>query len=141
MSAGDSVRYQINIKTPGGTLINLYAESDFELKDQLRSLTEHLSPDILAAEQVLTAVNNVTYTPPASQQQSPASEPPPFAQPQQGSYSQSSPVAQQPQQHGPSCQHGAMIYREGTSKSGAPYKAYFCPSQNRKNQCDPQWIR
>lgn len=141
MSAGDSIRYQANFKTPGGALINVYAESDFELKDQLKSLIEALAPDIIAAERALTAVSNVTYTPPTSQQPA-APEPPPFAQPQhQESYSQSSPVAQQPQQHGPSCQHGAMIYREGTSKSGKPYKAYFCPSQDRNNQCDPQWIR
>lgn len=138
MSAGDTIRYQANFKTPGGALINVYAESDFELKDQLKALTEALAPEIIAAEQALAAVSNVVYTPPASQQQAAAPEPPPFAQPQQGSYSQSSPVAQQ---HGPSCQHGAMVYREGTSKSGAPYKAYFCPSQNRKNQCDPQWVR
>lgn len=140
MSADETTRYQVNFKTPSGTLINLYAASDFELKDQLRSLTEHLAPDIVAAETALGAVSNVVHTPPASQQQqqsgvrvSAASSPSPD---QQGSYSQASPVAQQGGAPAPSCIHGQRVFRSGTSKkTGKPYSGWYCPA----DQCSVEW--
>lgn len=132
MSADETTRYQVNFKTPSGTLINLYAASDFELKDQLRSLTEHLAPDIVAAETALGAVSNVVHTPPASQQQ--ATEAP--AAPQGGSYAQSSPVAQQGGAPAPSCIHGQRVFKSGTSKkTGKPYSGWYCPA----DQCSVEW--
>lgn len=42
---------------------------------------------------------------------------------------------------GPSCQHGAMTYREGVGKnSGKPYKGWFCAGP-RGSQCETQWVR
>lgn len=39
------------------------------------------------------------------------------------------------------CTHGEMTYREGVSKAGKPYRAFFCPSRDRNDQCAPQWVR
>lgn len=45
---------------------------------------------------------------------------------------------------GKSCVHGAMTYREGTTKSGPnagkTYKGYFCPAPRGANQCKPEFI-
>lgn len=38
------------------------------------------------------------------------------------------------------CEHGEMKYQEGV-KNGRAWKAYFCPSEDRRDQCDPIWIR
>ena len=39
------------------------------------------------------------------------------------------------------CSHGEMTYREGVSKAGKPYRAFFCPSRDRNDQCAPQWVK
>ena len=40
----------------------------------------------------------------------------------------------------PSCKHGYMEFKSGTSKAGKPYKCWSCPSKDRKDQCAPQWV-
>ena len=41
----------------------------------------------------------------------------------------------------PSCQHGAMIYKEGVnSKTGKAYKGFVCTEKNRDFQCPARWI-
>jgi hypothetical protein len=37
----------------------------------------------------------------------------------------------------PEC-HQTMVYREGTSKAGKPYKGYFCPDRDCKGE--PVWV-
>ena len=39
----------------------------------------------------------------------------------------------------PSCQHGAMAFKEGLGKTGAPYKGFVCTHKNREFQCPPRW--
>lgn len=39
----------------------------------------------------------------------------------------------------PTCAHGTMVWKSGISKAGNTYKGYFCPSQDRDNQCKPQF--
>lgn len=46
-----------------------------------------------------------------------------------------------PVQAGPSCAHGPRTYKEGVSKQGKPYKAWFCSSQDRNNQCPAEWAK
>jgi hypothetical protein len=43
----------------------------------------------------------------------------------------------------PVCQHGAKLWREGTSASnGRPWKAWFCPAPgNDPTQCAKEWVR
>ena len=44
-----------------------------------------------------------------------------------------------------SCQHGARVWRTGTSKAGKPYGAWYCAGAvngvllNNKDKCDPNW--
>lgn len=44
-----------------------------------------------------------------------------------------------------SCQHGARVWRTGTSKAGKPYGAWYCSGAmngvllNSKDKCDPNW--
>nr|SBO90589.1 Phage protein [Nonomuraea gerenzanensis] len=38
------------------------------------------------------------------------------------------------------CQHGEMTYRTGTSAKGA-WKAYFCPAEDKNEQCSPVWVK
>lgn len=42
---------------------------------------------------------------------------------------------------GQTCRHGARTYKVGTSKAGKPYRAHFCPSPDRNDQCDPVWVQ
>lgn len=39
----------------------------------------------------------------------------------------------------PTCQHGPMAFKEGTGKTGAPYKGFVCTNKNREFQCPPRW--
>lgn len=39
----------------------------------------------------------------------------------------------------PSCDHGDRVYREGTGKTGKPYKAWFCPQPKGEPQCAVEW--
>jgi hypothetical protein len=39
------------------------------------------------------------------------------------------------------CEHGPREYKEGTSKAGKPYKAWFCSSADRDYQCAPKWVK
>lgn len=65
----------------------------------------------------------------------------PAAQPQQGS----TPPQQQPPSNVSdderTCNHGERVFKSGVNKQGKPYKAMFCPSQDRNSQCPPKWLR
>lgn len=39
------------------------------------------------------------------------------------------------------CSHGERQYKEGVSKAGKTYKAYFCSSQDKDAQCAPEWAK
>jgi hypothetical protein len=40
----------------------------------------------------------------------------------------------------PTCAHGRMIYKEGTSsKTGKPYSGHVCPSKVKSDQCAAVW--
>lgn len=39
------------------------------------------------------------------------------------------------------CIHGERTYREGVSKAGKPYKAFFCGSGDKDDQCSPEWAK
>ena len=118
----DGTKYQVNFRTRSQSLVNLYAETPEELSHQLEEL-EVMAPQIAALEGVFGAVSAAA----------PVSAPP--SQQPKGT-----PVAQ-PGNAGaaPSCQHGPRVFREGVSKAGKPYKAWFCSSQDRNDQCKPEW--
>ena len=41
----------------------------------------------------------------------------------------------------PSCQHGEMTIKEGTSKTGKPYRGYVCTWARGLGQCEPIWMK
>lgn len=41
----------------------------------------------------------------------------------------------------PTCAHGPMKYREGTSKAGNQYKGYFCTAPQGTQRCDAKFIK
>jgi hypothetical protein len=51
------------------------------------------------------------------------------------------PQAQSSPADAPTCNHGTMKYKEGTSKAGKAYKGWFCPAPFGQTQCSPQFIR
>lgn len=155
MAAPSDTKFQVNLKA-GDALINLYAANPDELGREIEAL-ESLAPVLAALDGTLKAAyatSNVA-APPSQQLGQPAGG---WGQPGQGNvqpggyaaYEQQ--AAQQgpppawaqnaPQQAGfgggPTCAHGAMVYKSGVSKtSGKPYSGHFCPSSNRAEQCKP----
>lgn len=119
----DGTRYQANFKSPGGTLLNVYASDATELSHQLEEL-EGIASQIAALEGVLRAASNAAgISAPPSQQS--AGNPP--SSPGNGGAT-------------PSCIHGQRIYREGVSKAGKPYKMWACPNPDRNTQCKAEWV-
>lgn len=151
MPAPDSTKIQINFKA-GDTLINLYADNPAELGQEIEAL-ESLAATLAALDGTLKAAYNAApvAAPPSQQLGQPAGgwsqpgqgnvQPGGFAQSEQQSAQQGPPpgwAQQTGQAAGPSCRHGAMVYKQGVSKtSGKPYSGHFCPSSNRADQCKP----
>ena len=128
---------QANFKTRQGTLLNVYASNAAELSQLLEEL-EATATQVAALEGVLGAVSAAApVSAPPSQQ--PREEPygvnrkvpsgTPIAKPSGGGAA-------------PTCQQGCgpKVYREGTSKAGKPYKAWFCSNPDRNAQCKPEWV-
>lgn len=66
--------------------------------------------------------------------------PAPVAPPRQANVTH--PQAQPAPADAKSCAHGAMKWKEGTSKStGKSYKGWFCPAPYGQTQCEPQFVR
>jgi hypothetical protein len=148
---------QISPKLPDGTLINVRADSPDQM-EQLLAYLEGKGTTIASVVQSLTAQGNVAATFPGSQNV-PAPQAP--AQPQQGGWPQQSAPPQQqaapqgggfggpptkydlsgPPSPAPQCQHGLMEWRHRTSQKGSEYKGWFCPSKNKDQQCQAQFLR
>lgn len=133
----DTKKFQVNFRTPSGSLINLYGDTHTELAFQLKEIGK-LAAEIAATEQLLTAASNaaplaaapdgppqVTYSGTTTYTATPE-------QPQ-------AEVLQFPQQgqaQVPTCMHGPRQHRSGTSKrTNKPYSGWYCP----QNQCEVQW--
>ena len=120
----EGTAFQANFKTRSGALLNVYAEDVESFSQRLEDL-EGTAAQIAAIEGVLGAVSAAApVAAPPSQQPRPQGTP--VAQPTGGGAA-------------PTCDHGPRTYREGTSKAGKPYKAWFCSSPDRNAQCSPEW--
>lgn len=148
MSANTDTVIQINYKTPGGALINLYANSpeqfdqvvDFLASriDKIASVESVLNGASAVAQQIpVTPVVQAPPVQPPAQQWAPvdpgpppaAAWGPPTAAPQAGGVIQ------------PVCLHGARVIRNGTSGKG-PWVAAFCPTEKgTPNQCEPIFFK
>jgi hypothetical protein len=117
--ATEGTKFQINYKLSDGTLINLYAATVAELESGLADIAMN------AANIKATAVELGVGSAPA---------------PTVASVAQAfnaTPVSGDT----PTCRHGAMNYREGTSARG-PWKAHMCSApKGAMDKCDPIFIR
>lgn len=133
MTAAPDTRLQVNYKTPGGTLLNLYANDAAELDALLAALSDRV-PTIAAVEQAVNAGGTLAQA---------GALAPAQAQPAQTQASPP-PVVNTPQQavpQGQSCVHGPRQYREGQGAKGT-WKAWFCPTpKGTPDQCEPVWVR
>lgn len=145
MSASSDTVLQVNFKSPGGTLINVYA-SDPDRFDQVLEFLVSRTAAIASAESLLNGASNVAQALPLSPQQPVQPEQPPVQQwgtpatpPQTGGWG--APTAP-PQASGPvpTCVHGERKAVKGNGKTGE-WRAYMCPTaKGTPGQCEPIWI-
>lgn len=121
MPASADDKIQINIKTPGGTLINLY-NPDIGGMSKLLEDVEGIAPQIAAIEKVFGAT--AAAKPITSTNQKAA----PF--PTNGG---AAPDAC------PNCDHGQKVFKQGVSSVG-PWTAWMCPApKDTPGRCAPQY--
>lgn len=127
MAAPESTKYQVNFKSPDGTLINLYAKDVKDLETGLadlsmvsaliKSTSAELSggaaPSVASIAQAFNATPVAAVTPSGAPAQS----------------------------AGNTCKHGAMTYKTGTSSKGA-WQGWMCPTpKGAPDKCDTIWVR
>lgn len=155
MTTDASWAIQVSPKLPDGTLVNVRAATPQDL-EQMLSWVEANSATIVRAAASLTTVGqvpalaqmaapggvSVQQGPPAQQQGGGWGQQPPVQQ-APDFYSKQQPQDWQPQGQGPkpSCRHGERTFRTGTGKNNKPWQAWFCPSSNRNDQCEVEWVR
>jgi hypothetical protein len=119
----DGVKFQINVKTSQGSLVNLYFYSydEEEIKGALE-VAANITPEINAIETLYNAQGVLKQALGAT--------------PVEQSTTKSASTT-----GGKTCKHGEMTLRTGTSAKG-PWKGHFCPSpKGTPDQCEPQFIR
>jgi hypothetical protein len=118
--ATEGTKFQINYKLSDGTLINLYAATVSELETGLADIAMN------AANIKATAIELGVGAAPV-------------AAPSVASVAQAFNATVVGET--PSCRHGAMNYREGTSARG-PWKAHMCSApKGAMDKCEPIFIR
>lgn len=127
----------VTVKTAAGSLVTLRANTTSEFIDLVLAAQQDglFGPAIADFEQIVrsqggveqAAVANVTST--IATQAAPVAAFAPVAPPV-------APTAAGQR----TCAHGTMTYREGMGAKG-PWKGYFCPIQDKAQQCKPQWSK
>jgi hypothetical protein len=128
--ATEGTKFQINYKLHDGTLINLYAATASELEAGLADLAMNAT-NIRATGTELAGKTNYTPAPTVDSvaQQFNAT---PVAAPAQ---------PQVVEGQAPTCSHGNMTYRTGTSARG-PWRAWMCSApKGAVDKCDPIFLR
>jgi hypothetical protein len=128
MAANENTKFQINYKLNDGTLINLYATDVKDLETGLADLG-------MVATLIRTTGGDLTgYVAPAAPTVASVAEAfggTPVAAP--------APVVTEGQ--APTCKHGNMTFRSGTSARG-PWKAWMCSApKGAADKCDPIFLR
>lgn len=140
MSAGQDTLLQVNLKTPSGTLLNVYGKDEQSIDLGLALLHDRI-PMIVELEQTLNGASTVAQVMPLHPQQPVA----PVAVPAAPA-AVATPVPPQPapsftQATTPSCQHGPKTARSGNGAKG-PWRAWMCPApKGTPGQCEPIWVR
>lgn len=113
MSASESTKFQVNFKSPDGTLVNLYAANKEEL-ESLLTAAQDFSALISSVSKSLSGNGNAPAV-------------------STGGFQQPAPVAQSyapaPAGAAPTCAHGTMAFIKGVNARG-PWQGYKCPAPN-----------
>ena len=119
MAAPESTKFQVNFKSPDGTLINLYAAN----KEELEAL-------LTAAQDFSALIGSV------SQSFGGAVAPAPV----RNNFVPAQPVSAVAG-NANACRHGEMTYREGVGAKG-PWKGYMCAApKGATDKCQTIWAK
>lgn len=130
MAAPDSTKFQVNFKSPDGTLINLYASSKEELEGLLTTAQDFSALISSVGKSFSGGGNAPAVSTNQFQRQVDDRFNPPAAAP--------APVISGAAQ---TCRHGAMSYKEGVSAKG-PWKGYMCAApKGATDKCQTIWVR
>lgn len=123
MAANEHTKFQVNFKTPDGTLVNLYASTKEELEGLLTT-AQDFSALIGAVSQ--SFLSGAPVAPVQASTQKPAASAAP------------APV-QVNEGQAPSCKHGTMTFRTGTSAKG-PWRGWMCAApKGATDKCATIW--
>jgi hypothetical protein len=131
--------FQINLKTPGGTLLNIRAWTEQELDIYIDALQLRI-PDIQTLEQVVNSggVANAAI----ANLQAAGLNPQPVAAPiapaaPAHNYAPTPPAPAPVAGASPNCDHGTPMrfVPAGISKAGKPYKSFYACAQPRESAC------
>jgi hypothetical protein len=131
--ASDATKYQINFKThKDGTLINLYADSIKELETQITDIAMIAALIKSTEAELLTGPQSASSAPTVASVAQSFGATPVTAAPAQ---------PQVVEGQAPTCSHGNMAYRVGTSARG-PWRAWMCAApKGAADKCDPIFLR
>jgi hypothetical protein len=126
--ATEGTKYQINYKLHDGTLINLYAADVKELETGLTDLS-------MVATLIKSTGKELGGVP---------TQPSPTVDAIAQSFNATPVAAAAPavvEGQAPTCKHGNMAYRTGTSARG-PWRAWMCAApKGAVDKCDPIFLR
>ncbi len=129
--------FQINLKTPGGTLLNIRAWTEQELDIYIDALQLRI-PDIQTLEQVVNAGGAANAA--VANLQSAGLNPQPVAAPAAPAhnYAPTPPAPAPAAGASPNCDHGMPMrfVPAGISKAGKPYKSFYACAQPRESACN-----
>ena len=129
--------FQINLKTQGGTLLNLRAWTEQELDIYIDALQLRI-PDIQALEQVVNAGGATNAA--VANLQAAGLNPQPVAAPAAPAhnYAPTPPAPAPAAGASPNCDHGMPMrfVPAGISKAGKPYKSFYACAQPRESACN-----
>jgi hypothetical protein len=127
MAANENTKFQVNFKTNSGTLINLYAT---DIKDLETGLTD-LSMVASLIKTTDAELNGGKAPAPTIESIAQAFNATPVATPA------AAPAVVEGQ--APSCKHGVMSFRTGTSARG-PWKGWMCAApKGATDKCSTIW--
>ena len=126
MAAPSDTKFQVNYKLNDGSLINLYATTVQELETGLADLAMVASLIKSTAKELdRSKIDAPTAASVAAQ------------------FNATPVAAPAPAGAAPSCKHGPMNYKTGTSDRG-PWRAWMCSSPQgtpKADKCETSWIR
>lgn len=116
----------------GPARLTISAANAGSLMQQLNGLLEADELDPEGLSPISTLVDGISTIHTASEVKFAMSRPQPVVN--------ATPVASAPGD-APTCAHGSMKWKEGTSKAGNNYKGWFCQAPYGQPKCDAKFIR